>query len=196
MSSLTTRPSVNHDTTVEIWEHLYMVRVPSLDATSVQFIKAHGTYITGNKEIDNAAANDWITTYMPIAKMVELYKEGVTIAVVKYDDTKKIYEAIERHLTAWLQQLNHGLNIGNAPIEDLLEMDKFANTVYAHARHIITEEAVKDLFHMSIHKKFKAIPGRIIPNFDEQPSDKPKQAGDRESMAEFLKSRITGIKRF
>jgi len=185
-----------YDTTKEIWEKLYMVRLPSLDATSMSFLKHHGTYVTGIKEIDNANVNNWITTYITIDKMVEFYKQGVTVSVIRPSDTQLIYEAIEKHLVGWRTMLEKGINIGNAPIEDLIEMDKFANAVYEHARYHIPEELIESLFKLNIGKRIRAIPGQM---FRPEPSvitEEEKHPQQRNSMAEFLKSRVHGIKRF
>lgn len=183
------------DTTKHIWENLYMVRVPTLDATSVQFLKAHGTYITGDKRIDRANANSWLTTYLSIAKMVEMFKEGIAISVIYSADTKKIYDAIEAHLLAWKQQLEHGVNIGDAPLDDLIEMDKFAHTVYQYAKHHFTPELVNSLFARRLQDRFRAMPTNLLKPLEEA---KPiEQVQDRSTyMSDFLKTRVFGSGRF
>lgn len=180
------------DTTKAIWERLYLVRVPSLDATSMSFLKMHGTYITGIKSIDDANVNNWMTTYINIAQMVDFYKEGVTVAVVNKDDTKAIYEAIEQHLVAWKSKLQYGINIGNAPVDDLMAMDQFANAVYDHAKHLLPREVIDSLLSININKRFKAN------NMLQTPTDKTKaveESEGRNTMMDFLKSRVHYIKR-
>ena len=128
-----------------IWELYYLVRIPKIDTISTFELKTYGMYTTGNKELDKSIANEWITTYFTIAKMVEHYKEGTGLAIVKYSDIKEIYEHIENHLNAWKKQLSSGLNIGNAPIDDLVAMDEFANSVYEHAKYNFRREEVNDI---------------------------------------------------
>lgn len=185
------------DTTKAIWENLYMVRLPSLDATSVDFLKAHGTYITGNKRIDSANANNWLTTYLTIAKMVELHKEGVTISVLNPDDTKRIYDAIEAHLLAWRHELEYGVNIGNAPMQDLMDMDKFANTVYQHAKYHITPEFMDSLFARKIEEKFKSTTRKMLKPLIAEENKEPKATLERSTqISDFLKGRVFGNRRF
>ena len=59
-----------------IWEIQYLVRIPKIDTISTFELKTYGMYTTGNKELDKSVANEWITTYFNIAKMVEHFKEG------------------------------------------------------------------------------------------------------------------------
>lgn len=185
------------DTTKAIWENLYLVRLPSLDATSVDFLKAHGTYITGDRRIDAANANSWLTTYITIAKMVELHKEGVAISVINPDDTKRIYDAIEAHLLAWRSELEYGVNIGNAPVQDLMDMDKFANTVYHHAKYHITPELIESLFARRIQDRFKATPNKMLKPLVTDESNENKPIPDRSTqISDFLKSRVFGSRRF
>jgi hypothetical protein len=40
------------DTTKALWERLYLVRLPRLEVASVQYLQTYGTYITGDKLID------------------------------------------------------------------------------------------------------------------------------------------------
>ncbi len=127
------------DTTKLIWEYYFKVRFSMLEARSIDHIKLLGVNISGNKDVDNDAYNELTVTYMTIDKMVDYFKQGVTIRVVNYDDTKTIYEYITLHLSAWKQQLYHGVNIGNAPVEDLLAMDYFASAIYEHAKYTLVE---------------------------------------------------------
>lgn len=185
------------DTTKAIWESLYMVRLPSLDATSVDFLKAHGTYITGNKRIDSANVNNWLTTYLTIAKMVELHKEGVAISVLNPGDTKRIYDAIEAHLLAWRSELEYGVNIGNAPLQDLMDMDRFANTVYQHAKYHITPEFLDSLFSRRIQERFKSTPSKMLKPLNTEESKEPIATPERSThISDFLKGRVFGSRRF
>ena len=187
---------IPNDTTKAIWENLYLVRMPSLDATSVDFLKAHGTYITGNKRIDQANVNSWLTTYINIAKMVELHKEGVTISVLNPGDTKRIYDSIEAHLLAWRSELEYGVNIGNAPVQDLMDMDRFANTVYHHAKYHITPEFIDSLFARRIQDRFKATPSKMLkPLLPDTPNDNTQMPDRSTQLSDFLKSRVFGNRR-
>jgi hypothetical protein len=123
------------DTTIGIWDDLYKVRIPVKFTYSVEYLKEYGLPSSGNKDIDKEQFNQRMTTFMSIDKMVEYYKQGCPIYIVDKDDTKKIYDAISKHLNAWKQQIDYGLNVGSAPFEDLITLDQFANVVYEHAKY-------------------------------------------------------------
>lgn len=100
---------------------------------------------TGNKNVDKTMAEQWTFSYINIATMVEYFQQGVLIKIVHYNDIEEIYKYIENHLAAWKERLKVGLNIGDAPIEDLVAMDAFANAVYDHAKWNFTKEEVHSI---------------------------------------------------
>jgi hypothetical protein len=196
------------DTTVYLWDYLYTVRVPQLETMSKEYMRAVGTYITGDRGIDNALANQWITTMIPIHQMVEYHKKGSQLRIVNVADTKEIYEHIANHLEAWKHQLERGINIGDAPIEDLIAMDRFAHDVYEHARYNFTEETVASI----LGRRLEAV-GRFNPNnFFQKPvktaqgnvttengitrinAEPESDTPERETYADFLKNRLVLIK--
>ena len=123
------------DTTAEIFDRRYLVRVPELFMRSRADMALYGTPITGYKAIDNDLPNRTITTYMSIADMVDRFRDGAVISVVNYDDIQPIYESIVRHLTAWKNTIEIAINMNDPPIDDLLVMDEFAEVLFQHARH-------------------------------------------------------------
>src|SRR5574343_2048969 len=120
------RYNVVVDTTVKLWEYYYKARIPTLASRSIQDIREKGTPISGVPEIDKDLKNQWTTTYLTIRQMVEYFQEGISVKVVDIKDTKAIYEAISEHIHAWRERLERGINIGDAPIDDLIAMDQFA----------------------------------------------------------------------
>lgn len=139
-------------TTTLIFDRLYMVRIPEYAARSVEYMRIYGTYVTGIPEIDRAAPNNWLTTYLSIAKMAEHYKEGVTVAIVKYDDLKTIYDSITQHLSAWKHHIQTTINLTPPPIEDLIVLDEFAATVFQFAKNTMSNEAIQSLFAQSLEE--------------------------------------------
>ena len=178
------------DTTDALWESSYLVRVPSLQARSREHVALYGVYITGIKNIDQALANDWMTTYMSIARMVELFDEGVAVRIVKESDVQRIYEAIEAHLRAWSAYLQKGVNVHDAPIEDLLAMDRFAQSLFPYAKPILKAE-LHEGTGLHFAKRFSASPMSILaPPTPEEPADL-----ERQSLAEYLKARAGMLRR-
>lgn len=134
-------PLLDDDTTKAIWEYLYLVRMAEIHSMSADYIKACGTYSTGNRETDRVLAKQSFQRWMPIHEMIEYYSKGATIGIVNQSDIPKIYDAIERHINCWGDMVSRGINIGDAPLEDLELMDQFANSLYAHAKYSFTPDS-------------------------------------------------------
>lgn len=135
------------DTTVALWEDLYRVRVPQLALRTEDDMRFFGTRITGDAGIDREMANQLIDIMIPIAKMVEHHSNGVTVRVVFESDVKKIYDAIQAHIEAWGKNIQNNYNIGNVPVQDLINMNAFADTIFGHAKvHYMNNDSGSDFF--------------------------------------------------
>lgn len=201
-------PKERTDTTEKIWEYYFLVKVPELAATSVEYLRTYGSYITGDKGIDQALSNQWMTRQMTINQMVDLYRDGVQIKIVKETDVKEIYEIIAMHLDGWRSQLERGINIGDAPIEDLIAMDEFASAVYEFARHHLTRDTVNSIMAQRMAGVSRLNPANFF-NKPVTPGVETSEDGvsrinaipesntpERDSLGAFLKERlITVIKR-
>jgi len=179
---------VKHDSTAGIWDKKYLVKIPTLDGTSTVFLKHHGTYVTGDRNIDRSVNQDWLVTYLNIDQMVEYFRKGVTIAVVNPSDTKLIYEAIEEHLNAWVEHLQFGLNTANAPIHDLIDMDNFANAVYAHAKRHISETIIRNALGRRMEARFGFTPASFFKPTKEEAQKKDEP--ERTPFSDFLKTKV------
>lgn len=199
---------IRKDTTVNLWEWYFKVRVPYLQSRSIEELRLTGTVLSGVKEIDNDIKNQWLTTMMPVAYMVELYQKNIPVKVVDSKDTKLIYDFISEHLHAWRHRLSQGINVGAAPINDLIAMDEFANLVYEHAKYQFTRDIVDSLFgqhlqsihQFNIHNFFNP---KVLASLEDSNdgirinSDTPDTSDipDRESLSEFFKDRIINLRR-
>jgi hypothetical protein len=184
------------DTTTRIWDWLYRVRVPYLQSRTIEDIRMHGVVITGIEEFDRDIQNQWMTTMMPIADMVTYYRESVPIKVCDPRDVREIYDAITMHLQAWIQRLQIGINIHDAPIEDLITMDRFANTVYDEAKYQFTPEIADSLIIRQMQSVQRINPQNIFAptkiNHLRQGDQDPYPA--RDGMGDFFKSRLTYLR--
>lgn len=127
-------------TGTELWDKYFKVRMRYLHSRSVEQIKRYGIRISGIEEIDKDLDKEMIETEMNIDSMFEKWRKGVTIRVVNYNDTAEIYRIIHSHLIAWSEFINHGVNNGNAPLKDLIELDQFASIVYDKAVAVFSEQ--------------------------------------------------------
>src|SRR5574344_1467809 len=91
----------NHPNIRALFEALYMVRLPEMYLRTEDDVRTRGTPTTGDIEVDMTLQNSMVRAYRTINQIFELWKQGVNIAVINYDDTRKIYEAIQKHLLAW-----------------------------------------------------------------------------------------------
>lgn len=200
------------DTTSKLWEWYYLVRVPYLMSRTVDDIRRTGVVISGIPEIDRDIVNQLTTTMMTIAQMADYFKEGVPIRVVNYKDTKEIYDAISAHIYSWKEQLEQGINIGDAPIEDLIVLDNLANAVYEHARYQFTRDLADSLLAKHMQNISQVSPmnffkSRAIKHVQDEPTadsvngvthirkdSDDKKVPDRDSLMEFFKTRIINLR--
>lgn len=134
---------LQHKNIKDIWENLYLVSIPELYLYDEETIRNRGIPTTGDATLDKEMYGRYVTVYKTINKIFELFRSGVSVKVVNYDDTEKIYNAIQRHLVAWVNFIQNGLYLHNAPFEDLLELDRFASVVYDKAKFVFKEENLK-----------------------------------------------------
>lgn len=127
-------PEAQRGTDWYICHELYLVNVPWLQTQSVEDLRHFGVPMTGDPEYDKQVKNEVRALMLPIDKMAELYEGGAEIGIINYADTRRIYERIEAHLEAWAKHLKGSLNQLNAPVKDLLLLDKFAHSVYEFAK--------------------------------------------------------------
>jgi hypothetical protein len=116
-----------------IFERKYEIRIKKIDNMSIEEIEFYGMYSTGDKEYDDALNNEIITRWLSINEMVEYFKRGKPFSIVDSKNTEEIYEIIHKYLLSWKNRLENSLNIGNAPVEDLIALDSMASAVHGYA---------------------------------------------------------------
>lgn len=136
------KPVWQHPDLQAIWKRLYLVNMPEMYLRDEEDIRSRGTFSTGDVERDMAIQNSNVRAYRTIDAMFELWRNGVNISVVNYEDTEKIYYAIEKHLSNWYRYMQMGIAISICPFDELLELDRFANTVYDRAKYVFTPESL------------------------------------------------------
>ncbi len=128
-------PLDKRDSSFYIFHEKFRCRIPLIHMHSLEYIEKFGLRVTltGNKKQDEIIKHELIETYLSINDMVEYYRKGVNIRVVKVEDTKLIYSYIVSHLLAWKRAMITMLNL-DPPIEDLIALDELADLVYPHAK--------------------------------------------------------------
>lgn len=118
-----------------IFEPIFHVKVPAEALRTENEVRLLGTPSTGNKRTDAALSSRMTSSYMNIARMASLAFDGHPVAVVNHADCKTIFEYTQNHLDAWAKRLQFSINRPDAPFDDLQKLDRFASSVYVHARH-------------------------------------------------------------
>lgn len=185
------------NTEKKIFDELYLCKISNYKSMSADYLKMFGTPTTFNDDIDHELSKELIKVMIPIAKMVDYFKEGIVVRVVKPSDTKLIYESISLHLSLWRDHLEKGLNIGNAPMEDLIAMDAFASAVYPHATAFFTGSQVESLFNRQTRNSIVSN-SQLIQNLNKkiESNDEKEKIADRESLADFFKDKSMGIRKW
>jgi len=116
-----------------IFNNLYRASVMYRDTLSPDYIRIFGMPTVGDPVFDRQMSTEQIDTWLTIDQMVEYFRKGVVVSLLDHQDSKRIYDIVEQYLRAWKQDLEVGINIGDAPIKDLIDLDRFANTVFSHA---------------------------------------------------------------
>lgn len=124
----------NHPNIVAIFEKTYRVSVKQRDVRSIEEQRANGVLRTGDKRLDTMLDESQQIVYITINDMVELFRNGVDFFLTNEADSKKIFEAVTAHTGEWRSELKYAYNMGDAPVEDLILMEKFVASVYVHAR--------------------------------------------------------------
>lgn len=172
-------------------------------------LQRYGTVISGIREIDDDIGKCYITCMLSISKMADYYKEGIPIRVVNSSDVKEIYEAISQHIHAWKSRLERGINLGDAPIEDLVLLDQFAASIYENAKYQFTPETVNSIFatqllnlqRVNAHNFFTSavqekLPDNVTNDGDGVTRINGEVMPERDSLGEFFKSRISNLRRY
>lgn len=193
------------DTTKKLWEYYYRVRMPYMQTRTVQDIREKGTVVSGIPSYDRDIPNQLVVMMLTISQMADYFKEDVPIRVCSEADVKTIYEDISQHIHAWKARLERGINIGDAPVDDLILLDRFANSIYEHAKYQFTPEMAQSMFaqHLgSVQRinvsnffnkppaKFAAKPGEediVRINANPEP--------ERDSLGEFFKASLINLRR-
>ena len=117
-----------------IFDDLYMLRVPSFATKSDIELRLFGTVYTGNPDVDKGHLDEIVTVMWSINRMVEGNKKGIPIRIVNPNDSKKMFEAINKHLNAWKNYKENGINITAIPYDDLVSLDQFAGYLYQYVK--------------------------------------------------------------
>jgi hypothetical protein len=113
-----------------IWERLFHMRVAYVDTLSEDTLKNSGMLDSGDRQLNRQMHRELVNVYITINAMVEYFKRGVGINFGIASEARDVYDIVNNYLLAWRVRLENGMNIGNAPTEDLMLLDRFAEQLY------------------------------------------------------------------
>lgn len=190
---MTGRYSLNEqvDTAAPLWERSFKCRVPQLQTTSIAYLQRVGTISSGDANVDRQLADQLLTTYKPIHEMAELHRDGIPVYLCDRGDAKTIYDLVDQHLNAWKMNMGVGLHRMDAPVEDLVALDSFANSVFGITRFDMVKGEENSPFMrflngLSENGPLKSVDVKIVTN-EEPEEDLPQ----RESYADAFKKSVT-----
>lgn len=131
-----------------LFNRRFMCRAPLLATMSIDDIKQFGMPTTGNPVIDQEMSKEWPVRMLSIAEMEDIFNRGYSIRLMKYDDSKTVYEFIRNHLLVWRNFFEMAGNnrVPQETIDELIRLDAFAAAVYEPAKHLFTHEIATSLF--------------------------------------------------
>ena len=118
-----------------IWDHLFLVQMRYRDTKTIEELRHFGLPTVGNSVLDKQIHNEIVTIMITMNDIVEHFRVGTRVEFVNNGDCEYGYDMVNDYLKAWNSQLQRGVNLGNAPIEDLLLLDKLATVLYEQSRY-------------------------------------------------------------
>lgn len=182
----------------KINENLFRIQIKSRDIRTREEIEIYGTYISGQKDIDDYAGDEVRTIYISIENMVDYYKRGVTLFIPRQEDTDAIYKLIDEYLIKWKLKIESSFHPEDAPLDELLIYEGFAQSMFGIAKYSISK--IKP-FSSPFLESLRALP--IAPssehslrniNFKKENPVKDK-IDDRPTLDNFFKARKLPIKK-
>lgn len=141
----------NRDHRYGVFFEKYKIKVPLINTLTVEEIREFGMPSSGMKEFDTGAENELVDRYVTINEMLIMHLNGIDVLVDPYEKTKDIYEAISDYLGFWLKHIRQTYSTNHVPLEDLQDLDKFANVVYDKAKYQFTTAIVDDAMMQAIN---------------------------------------------
>lgn len=183
------------DTSRLIFDYRFQVRVPHQETRSMEELRIKGTRLSDLDEINKSVSKEMRICYLSISQMVDYYKESVPIAFLRQTDTEVVYKFIAAHIEAWKDNMLKSINIGSAPLDDLIQLDDFASSVYKYARHHMRDKGFLELMSVrlggqlvhqnSLFRNYDPVADKIT----EPEAAKKKVLPTHESQADFFKNK-------
>lgn len=127
-----------------IWNKLYNVYVPDQVTLDPGYIKIRGTYVTGNKNIDQMLSNNFTNVMIPVISILEKFEDGIEVQIPSREDMITIHKDIELYLAEWREHIRYDINLDVQENKDLLlSLERLSKHIYEKAK---PREVIDNLF--------------------------------------------------
>jgi hypothetical protein len=187
-------PPEDRDTQYYIFNEQFYCQMKFIETLSVEQIREYGMPYSGDAYYDRQTPNEVRSYVKTINEMVEFFKKGATIIIPRQADTAKIYQRVQDHLLAWRNYLDRTVNPNVAPLQDLIDLDNFAQAIHPYAKKFFTKEEHASVFKRHLGGLSRVDFANILgPSPDQETQDTagapvPEKSTDRESMADLFAS--------
>jgi hypothetical protein len=134
------KPARIHPNIRRIFKDLFRITIAQKDIRSIEEQRMFGNTSTGDKKLDAMLATSTVNTYVTINDMIEYFRDGISFRLTDLKDARIIYEAVSEHTARWRDALQYAFNMGNAPVDDFILMERFIATIYEHAKFAYIEK--------------------------------------------------------
>ncbi len=118
---------------IPLWEDRYSVQVMQRDMITDEELNALGRFSCGDEAEDEEIMKYMITTLLPVSDIVGFFKKGKPITINRQQDTKLMFDNIERYLLLWRHTIATDINYRKPPINDLIDLASMACKLYPYA---------------------------------------------------------------
>lgn len=171
---------------------MFRLRIRTKDNYSVEELEKYGVYVSGIREIDKAAGNEFIYIMLSIEHMLEYLERGSIFYIPSQDDIVKIYDIVQSYLVLWKTKLSESKHNEKHPSDKLLKYNQFADLLYQYSKHNTgtpREFSSKFLSSLNVNSLFSSELNlrrvSFVPEEDKGKDEPP----ERESLDTFFKSR-------
>lgn len=125
----------------DLFDRYYEVAYRHFDSRTPEQIRRNGFRTSGIPEIDKSIMTYEVRSELTINSMFEMWRSGVTIRILNYQDSAEIYEIIQRHIVLTADAIKGQINGPNKELlTDMVDLDRFASVVYGKAKTIFTDQ--------------------------------------------------------
>lgn len=128
----------------KLWDKLYDVLVPDQMTLDAGYIKKFGTYVTGNKKVDEMLSRSKTHVKIPVIKVLEYWEDGMEVEILSREDMIQMHKDMEGYLAEWRDHLKYAVNNDLHGHKDLiLSLEKLSKHIFERAK---PKEIVDNLF--------------------------------------------------